>query len=203
MTPARNPGQVCACFPGSCRGGEVINGRTVTGHCCRNEVGKAICEPAAIEAAFAADCEAEREPDGRTHPSASNAQQLEVADPWRDQAIDLLQKGERLSVSLLMRRLEIRFLRATFVMEQLTREGLIDAQGMARPQAAPQPEAKPDERFDWSDFRAISEAKEVDEAIRALLENQDEDNAVCMVRAVIEEAGERLARLAAASSSHP
>ncbi|MBA4343247.1 MAG: hypothetical protein C0423_14010 [Methylibium sp.] len=59
MTPARNPGQVCACFPGSCRGGEVLNGRTATGHCCRNEVGKAICEPAAIEAAFAADCEAE------------------------------------------------------------------------------------------------------------------------------------------------
>lgn len=29
-------GQVCACFPGTCRGGEVINGRTANGQICRS-----------------------------------------------------------------------------------------------------------------------------------------------------------------------
>lgn len=27
--------QLCCCFPGTCRGGQVINGRTVSGQLCR------------------------------------------------------------------------------------------------------------------------------------------------------------------------
>lgn len=60
-----------------------------------------------------------------------------------------------------------------------------------------------DERFDWADFRAMADEPAVDTAIRALLENQDEDNAVCMVRAVVEAAGERLERLAAGHVKMP
>jgi hypothetical protein len=59
---------------------------------------------------------------------------------------------------------------------------------------APAP-ASQAERFDWSDFRTITDLPEVYETIRALLDDQTEDNAACMVRAIIEAAGDRLVQL--------
>lgn len=40
----------------------------------------------------------------------------------------------------------------------------------------------------WHDYLAISEQETVDESIRNLLEDDTEDNAVCMVRDIIEAA---------------
>lgn len=38
----------------------------------------------------------------------------------------------------------------------------------------------------WQDYLKISESPDVDECIRNLLEDHTEDNAVCMVRAIVE-----------------
>jgi hypothetical protein len=54
-----------------------------------------------------------------------------------------------------------------------------------------------DPRFDWSDFRQLSELPDVDEAIRNAMADKTEDNVICMVRAIVEAAGDRLGEILA------
>lgn len=58
-------------------------------------------------------------------------------------------------------------------------------------------DAPADNRFSWMDFQDIGNTPTVDEAIRNLLEDQTEDNATSLIRAVVEAAGKRLEDLAA------
>lgn len=44
----------------------------------------------------------------------------------------------------------------------------------------------PAPELQWQDYLAISESPDVDECIRNLLEDHTEDNAVCMVRVIVE-----------------
>lgn len=53
------------------------------------------------------------------------------------------------------------------------------------------------ERFDWSDYREITDVPSVDEAIRTFLDDQTEDNSTCLVREIVEAAGDRLLSLSA------
>jgi transcription elongation factor Elf1 len=54
-----------------------------------------------------------------------------------------------------------------------------------------------DNRFSWFDFQDIGNTPAVDEAMRNQLEDPTDDNATCLIRAVIEAAGRRLEDLAA------
>ena len=76
----------------------------------------------------------------------------------------------------------------------------------AAPESQVQPKgtvAPADLRFSWMDFQQIGEVPAVDEAIRNLLNDQTEDNAVCVVRAICEAAADRLVALAAAQAPAP
>lgn len=48
--------------------------------------------------------------------------------------------------------------------------------------------------LEWADYLAVSEAPSVDECIRNFLEDQTEDNAVCMVREIIEQAAKHASK---------
>lgn len=48
------------------------------------------------------------------------------------------------------------------------------------------PDAQPVASPDWDDCQRISDLPAVDEALRAFSESADSDNAVCIVRAVLE-----------------
>lgn len=61
--------------------------------------------------------------------------------------------------------------------------GLIQTQGLAQ-QALWMVEAQ--RGIAWSDYQAINDSPLVDEAMRNFIEDQTGDNAVCIVRAVIE-----------------
>ncbi|AIX13037.1 hypothetical protein NW77_029 [Erwinia phage phiEa2809] len=50
------------------------------------------------------------------------------------------------------------------------------------------------EQLEWADYLAVSEAPSVDECIRNFLEDQTEDNAVCMVREIIEQAAKHASK---------
>ena len=60
-----------------------------------------------------------------------------------------------------------------------------------------------DPRFSWMDFQEIGELTAVDEAIRNMLNDQTEDNGVCMIRAICEAAADRLVALAARHRAFP
>ncbi|AVO22873.1 hypothetical protein HWB57_gp030 [Erwinia phage vB_EamM-Bue1] len=49
-------------------------------------------------------------------------------------------------------------------------------------------------QLEWADHLAISEAPSVDECIRNFLEDQTEDNAVCMIREIIEQAAKHASK---------
>lgn len=73
-------------------------------------------------------------------------------------------------------------------------EGSIPSgQAIAAGRADAQPAS--DLRFDWSEYRQISDLPAVDEAIRALLDDQTEDNATCVVRAIVEATHDRIAAI--------
>lgn len=55
--------------------------------------------------------------------------------------------------------------------------------------------SRADHRFGWGDYLAISEMPAVDEALRALLDDQTEDNATFLIRAVVEATAARISRI--------
>lgn len=127
----------------------------------------------------------------RHHCAAQDRHGLEGLPIVVDHDADVLQIGGTKYAGALLRGFGIGGLVPGQVLEIVGRDGgvLTIKRHDSRPPS--------DERFDWGEFRQISELPEVDQAIRALLDDQTEDNSICMVRAIVEAAGERLAKLAA------
>lgn len=80
---------------------------------------------------------------------------------------------------------------STQAVEALVRQVLRDLPIAANPKAQPATDA----RFDWGEYRQITDLPTVDEAIRALLDDQTDENATCVVRAVVEATHERIAAM--------